>query len=139
SLDELHDWLEGPGAVMGIPTEYITKPYLELHAANYPPTFKPEFVNAYEIGAKNTLLGGAAIVNLGAFFYDYQDYQVSKIVDRTAVNENVDAKIWGLEVETVFRPSRDFRLVANLGYLDTKIGKGARSIDITNRTQGNDE
>ena len=77
------------------------------------------------------------ILNVGGFFYDYKDYQVSKIVDRTAVNENFDARIWGLEFETVFRTSSDLRLNASLGYLDTAIGAGAKSIDIMNRTQSN--
>jgi outer membrane receptor protein involved in Fe transport len=112
-------------------------PILELTAVEYARTFKPEFVNAFEVGAKNTLMGGALTFNSDAFFYDYKDYQVSQIRDRTAVNENFDAKIWGLEFETAFAPTRDLRFVANLGYLDTKIGKGMKSIDIMNRTQGN--
>src|SRR5690606_4318814 len=48
-----------------------------------PPTFEPEFVNALEAGTKNTLLGGALILNASAFYYDYEGYQVSKIVDRS--------------------------------------------------------
>src|SRR3546814_4679127 len=50
-------------------------------------TFKPEFVNAFEIGSKNSFMNGALTLNATAFFYDYKGYQVSKIVDRTAVNE----------------------------------------------------
>ena len=111
-------------------------PILELTQRNYGDTFLPEFVDAFEVGAKNTLLQGALTFNTGAFFYDYKDYQVSQIRDRTAVNENFDAQVWGLEFETAFAPSRNFRLLANLGYLDTKIGDGMRSIDIMNRTQG---
>jgi iron complex outermembrane receptor protein len=112
-------------------------PVLELTAVEYGPTFEPEFVDAYEIGAKNSLLGGALIANVNAFFYDYTDYQVSQIRDRTAVNENFDAKVWGLEFQTTFAPSRDFQVIANLGYLDTKIADGMKSIDIMNRTQSN--
>ncbi|HEX6858854.1 MAG TPA: TonB-dependent receptor [Caulobacteraceae bacterium] len=112
-------------------------PILRLTAVEYGPTFEPEFVDAFEVGAKNTLLNGALQFNTGAFFYDYKDYQVSQIRDRTAVNENFDATIWGLEFESVFAPSRNLRVIANLGYLDTKIGDGETSIDIMNRTQGN--
>ena len=111
-------------------------PILYLTGVEYGPTFEPEFVNAFEVGAKNTLLGGALIFNTGVFYYNYKDYQVSQIRDRTAVNENFDAKVWGLEFETVFSPSRDLKIIANLGYLDTQIGKGEKSIDIMNRTQG---
>jgi iron complex outermembrane receptor protein len=111
-------------------------PVIQLTAVNYGPTFDPEFVNAFEVGAKNTLLGGAMTLNLTGFFYDYIDYQVSQIRDRTAVNENFDAKIWGLEFETLFQPSRNLRINANLGLLDTEIADGETSIDVMNRTQG---
>ena len=113
------------------------RPVLKLTGVEYGPTFAPEFVDAIEVGAKNTLLGGAMTFNATGFFYDYEAYQVSQIRDRTAVNENFDATIWGLEFETVFSPSRDLRFNANLGYLDTKIADGSESIDIMNRTQGN--
>ena len=112
-------------------------PVLNLTAVEYGKTFKPEFVNAFEIGAKNTMLDGALTFNTDAFFYDYKDYQVSQIRDRTAVNENFDARIWGLEFETRFAPSRNLQFIANLGYLDTQIGKGMKSIDIMDRTAGN--
>jgi iron complex outermembrane receptor protein len=112
-------------------------PPLTLTAVEYGSTFEPEFVDAFEIGAKNTLLNGALTLNASAFYYDYNDYQVSQIRDRTAVNENFDAKVWGLEFETVFAPTRNLRVNATLGYLRTKIGKGESSIDIMNRTQGN--
>ncbi len=114
----------------------VRPPVLRLNAVEYGQTFEPEFVDALEIGAKNTLLGGAMTLNTTAFYYDYKDYQVSQIRDRTAVNENFDAKIWGLEFEAVYAPSRDVRINANLGYLDTRIAGGESSIDIMNRTQG---
>ncbi len=112
-------------------------PPLTLTAVEYGPTFDPEFVDAFEIGAKNTLLDGALNLNATAFYYDYKDYQVSQIRDRTAVNENFDAKTWGLEFEALFAPSRNLRINANLGYLDTRIGDGQTSIDIMDRTQSN--
>ncbi|MGE5566427.1 MAG: TonB-dependent receptor plug domain-containing protein [Parcubacteria group bacterium] len=108
------------------------KPVAQLKEA----TFRPEFVNAFEVGAKNTLLGGALTANGDVFFYDYKDYQVSKIIDRSVANENFDAKVWGVELEAMFAPSRNLQFVANLGYLDTAIGAGAESIDVMNRTQG---
>lgn len=100
-------------------------------------TFEPEYVNAFEIGTKNSLYDGSLRLNLTAFYYDYTDYQVSQIVDRISLNENFDARSMGLELETVFQPNRNFRLDANLGYLKTRIGDGESSIDVMNRTQGN--
>ncbi|MGE5500488.1 MAG: TonB-dependent receptor domain-containing protein, partial [Ignavibacteriales bacterium] len=113
------------------------RPMFTPIAQNTSPTFRPEFVNAFEVGAKNTLLQNALRLNGDVFFYDYKDYQVSKVVDRTVANENFDAHVWGLELEALFTPSKNLRLLANLGYLDTAIGSGARSIDVMNRTQGN--
>jgi outer membrane receptor protein involved in Fe transport len=110
---------------------------IDSFGAGNPSTFAPEFVDAFEIGAKNTLLGGSMILNLGAFFYDYKDYQVSKIVDRIASNENYDAKVWGMEIESIWEPVMNFRVNANVGYLDTRIGNGEKSIDLMDRTQGN--
>ncbi|HYG26618.1 MAG TPA: TonB-dependent receptor, partial [Caulobacteraceae bacterium] len=111
-------------------------PFLRLTGVEYADTFKAEFVDAFEVGAKNTLFGGAMTLNVSAFYYDYKDYQISQIRDRTAVNENFDAEAWGLEFETAFAPSRDLQVVANLGYLDTEIADGESSIDIMNRTAG---
>lgn len=102
-------------------------------------TFEPEYVNAIEIGTKNTLLDGALRVNTTAFYYDYKDYQVSQIVDRISLNENFDARIWGLEIETLYRPTPNLQLDANLGYLNTRIGDGEGSIDVMDRTQGDEE
>lgn len=100
-------------------------------------TFAPEFVNAIEIGTKNTLMGGSLLFNATGFAYDYQGYQISKIVNRTSVNENVDAKVYGFELESIWSPVRNLKLNANIGYLHTKIGAGVTSIDTMNRTQSN--
>src|SRR3546814_11129587 len=86
---------------------------------------------------KNTLLGGRMTINLSAFLYDYKDYQVSQIRDRTAVNENFDALLWGGELQFEYEPVRNLRFNANVGYLSTRIGDGESSIDIMNRTNGN--
>ena len=99
--------------------------------------FDPEYVNAFEIGAKNTFHDGRFRLNANAFYYDYKDYQVSQIVDRISLNENFDAKIWGVELEGIFHVTDRFRIDSNIGYLNTRIGDGEGSIDVMNRTQGN--
>jgi outer membrane receptor protein involved in Fe transport len=98
------------------------------------PVYDPEFVNAYELGTKNTLLGGDLILNLAAFYYDYSGYQISKFVNRISVTENIDAEVMGAELEAVWEPIRNLRLNLSGGLLDTKIKNGA-SIDPVNRTQ----
>ena len=100
-----------------------------------PPTFAPEFVDAWEFGSKNTFDDGRLVANVTGFHYDYIGYQVSKIVNRTSVNENIDAKIYGLELETIWAPIDNLRLNANVGYLHTAIGN-SESVDTFDRTQG---
>ncbi len=52
----------------------------------HPLTFKPEFIDAYELGSKNTLMDGGLTLNGDVFFYNYTGYQISEIVDRTSIN-----------------------------------------------------
>lgn len=99
------------------------------------PSYRPEFVNAYEIGSKNSLFGNRLTLNAAAFYYDYQDYQVSQIRGFSSTTENVDAQVQGAELEAVWEPLRGLRLNAALGFLDTQIKEG-ESIDEFDRTQG---
>lgn len=101
--------------------------------------FAPEYVNAFEIGTKNSFKNGRVRLNANAFYYDYEDYQVSQIVDRISLNENFDARIWGVELESVFHVTDRFRIDANVGYLNTRVADGEGSIDVMNRTQGNSD
>jgi outer membrane receptor protein involved in Fe transport len=98
-------------------------------------SFAPEFVNALEVGSKNSLLNGKLTLNATAFYYDYKGYQISRVVNLTTVTDNVDAKIHGLEVEAAWQPFQNLRVDANVGYLRTRITDGS-SVDVMNRTQG---
>jgi len=88
-----------------------------------PESFRPEQVDAFEIGSKNSFGNGALQLNLTAFYYKYKDLQLSKIVARTAVNDNVSADIYGFEAEAIVRP--DPNVVVNLGfsYLHSKVSE----------------
>ena len=81
--------------------------------------FDPEFVNAFEIGSKNQF--GALTLNLTAFYYQYDSLQLSRIVARTSVNDNVDAEIYGLEIEGLIRPTREFTVNFGFSYLHTEV------------------
>ena len=104
-----------------------------------PQEFGPEFVEAFEIGSKNTLLGGAVTANLAAFYYDYQGYQISQIANRSAVNWNIDAEVWGAELEVDWRVFENLRLGFRGGYEKTKVGDGQSLIDMIDRTAGDPE
>jgi len=100
------------------------------------PTFKPELIDAYEIGMKNTLLDGTMQLNLTGFYYDYKGYQISRIINRASTNDNIDAEVYGAELESIWQPVDGLRLNAAIGYLESKI-KNASLVDTFNRTQSN--
>lgn len=100
------------------------------------PTYEPEFINSIEIGTKNTLFDGTVQANATVFFYDYGGYQVSKIVNRTSLNENIDAEVRGFEFEGIWNPLDNLTLNLTLGILDTEIVSGD-SVDLLDLTQGN--
>jgi outer membrane receptor protein involved in Fe transport len=105
-------------------------------SATRPKTFRPEFVDAFELGSKNTFADGRATLNLAAFYYDYKDYQISEIVDRSAFNRNFDAEVWGAEMEAEWRPIENLKLGFKGGYEKTRIADGEQAIDLMDRTAG---
>ena len=111
---------------------------LSQYYLTHPETFAPEYVNAYEIGTKNTVLDGRLTANLSAFYYDYKGYQISEIVDRAAINLNFDAKVKGLELELDWRPLENLRLGFKGGYEDTQVADGMKAIDLMDRTAGHE-
>jgi len=100
--------------------------------------FEPEFINAFEIGAKNTLMGGAMQLNLTGFWYDYEGLQISRIINRTAFNDNVDAEISGLEAEMTWAATDRLLLNANLSFINTEV-KEVSLIDTRDPAAGIDE
>jgi len=93
-------------------------------AANQP--FAPEHVNAYELGLKSEWLNDTVLVNLALFRSDYNDLQVA-INQLPAgggpaallVKNAATSRAQGVELEGQWVASRDFRLGANIAYLDS--------------------
>jgi len=119
-----------PGAVLDVGSPNAPSILQPVH----PLTFKPEFVNAFELGSKNTLLDGALTLNGDVFYYDYKDYQISEIVDRTSVNLNFNAKVKGAEIEGSWEPLPGLRFNFAGGYEDTRLANGQSEIDLMDRT-----
>ena len=84
-------------------------------------SFNPEFIDSFEVGSKNTFLDGTLRLNLTAFYYKYKGLQLSRIVARTSVNDNVDANIYGLEVDAIIQPVRALAVNLGFSYLNTKV------------------
>ena len=87
--------------------------------------YKPETVTNYEAGLRANLLDRKLFLSATLFNMDYKDLQVSSVIGTasgpTAVTTNAaKAKIKGVELETLFRPTRNDRLSAYVSFLDGK-------------------
>ena len=102
----------------------------------HPLTFKPEFIDAFELGTKNTLLDGALTLNGDLFYYNYENYQISQIVDRTAINLNYDAHVKGAELEATYEPAPGLRFNFSGGWEEATVAKGQSAVDLMDRTAG---
>jgi len=105
-------------------------------SSTHPIAFAPEFINAFELGTKNTLLDGALTLNGDLFYYDYKGYQISQIVDRTSVNLNFDATVKGAEIEGTYEPVPGLRFNFSGGWEDSRLADGSKAIDLMDRTAG---
>ncbi|SMQ69700.1 TonB-dependent Receptor Plug Domain [Altererythrobacter xiamenensis] len=86
-----------------------------------PESFGPESIDAFEIGSKNTFANGALQLNATAFYYKYKGLQLSRIIARTSVNDSIDANIWGIELESIIRPSYNWLINMNFSYLNAEV------------------
>lgn len=84
-------------------------------------TFAPEFVNAFELGSKNSFAGGDLQANFSAFYYDYKNLQLGQRRSTSVQTINTDATIWGVESEFLWNPAPGLMFNANASYLDTKL------------------
>jgi iron complex outermembrane receptor protein len=84
-------------------------------------SFEPEFIDSFEIGSKNSFLDGTLQLNLTAFYYKYKALQLSRIVARTSVNDNVDADIYGIEGDAILSPTPGLLFNVGFSYLHTKV------------------
>jgi outer membrane receptor protein involved in Fe transport len=94
----------------------------------FPNTFAPETLDSYELGTKNTLpfLGGTLQANLDGWYYNYRGFQVAKIINRQAVNANINTKMYGGEGELLFAPDDRWQFSAIFGYTHTRIGNSSQ-------------
>lgn len=93
-------------------------------------TFAPENLTAYTLGAKNRFFDNKLQLNIEAFYWDYKDQQITFVggvrtangtfaQGSTTVNAG-KSRIYGIEFETRFAPSRNDLLSLNVQYLNGK-------------------
>ena len=106
----------------------------------HPLTFKPEFVDAFELGTKNTLLDGALTLNGDVFYYNYKGYQISRHRRSHCDQSTISMPhIKGAELEATWEPLPGLKFNFAGGYEDARVAKGDHSVDLMDRTAGNPE
>lgn len=85
--------------------------------------FDPENVTTYEIGFKGDFADGRLRSNIAFFYNDYEDLQTNAWDPAISANLRTNvgsAHTYGVELENTALLTRDLRLTANLGYLESK-------------------
>ncbi len=85
------------------------------------PAFDQESVKAFEVGAKSDWLDNRLRLNAAAFYYDYEDLQVSTFINNLTLTTNAAAAtIWGIEADIVARPVPALDITAGISFLDAE-------------------
>ncbi|PLK27591.1 TonB-dependent receptor [Novosphingobium sp. TH158] len=89
------------------------------------PTFAPETVWTYELGAKASLLDGRVLLSAALFHSQYRDFQARVGGGNTGINGGsfpvINAgklRMQGFEIEATIKPTKALTLNASVGYLD---------------------
>lgn len=100
--------------------------------------FGPEFIDAYELGVKSTLLDGRLDLNVALFYNDYQDYQagIQECVDEAGnilppelavpcgqYGNVADADVQGAELEFQAYLLDDMQIIGAVSYIDFEFGE----------------
>jgi iron complex outermembrane receptor protein len=89
--------------------------------------YKPEMLEAYAIGSKNRLFGGAVQANAEAFYWDYKNHQEIYLTQQQAdplisspLTHNIGAAtVKGFSLDTLYRPTANDLFSLQLEYLDS--------------------
>jgi iron complex outermembrane receptor protein len=95
-------------------------------------TFQPEHLNAYEIGVKSTFQGPVpGTVNAAIFYNDFNNQQILgtfvSSIPGAPPNAGIlnvgKSRIYGLDLDSTLRPTRDLTLNIGYTYLSSKLVK----------------
>ncbi len=97
-------------------------------ASQAAPTFQPEKVTAYEVGTKNRFFDRTVQFNVSAFYNDYKSLQEQRqaIIGGTTLQTTFNAataRSYGVEIESIWQPTPQLRIGANLSVLSAKYKK----------------
>jgi outer membrane receptor protein involved in Fe transport len=100
-----------------------------LDPAKYPDTpqvFPDTELMAYEVGIKIDFPESGMRLNTSAYIYDASDYQVTKIQNKTRVNEGIDVDMMGIESEFIWVPlsAPQWQINAGISFEESEIASG---------------
>jgi len=94
--------------------------------------FDSETINAYEIGAKNSLLDGRLLLNTTFFYYDFKNRFITEVQNNVTTTVNAPAAvIYGLELQWIWAATDRLQISGNAGWLHTEISEDFLSQDNT--------
>ena len=86
--------------------------------------YDKESVWSYEVGLKRRLPDARGYLNLAAFFIESDNWQevrvltdeMGRVISSAFIGANADIESYGFEIETVYEPVENLKLVASYGY-----------------------
>ena len=83
--------------------------------------FRPETLDAYEVGIKTDLFGNDVRLNVAGFYYDYNDVQV-QLLNQGAITiiNGAKARDYGIDADLNWQVSQELRLSGGLGWISPK-------------------
>ena len=91
--------------------------------------FAPEKVKAFEVGSKNTFFDNMLTLNAAAYINNYSDLQAQTSIPNpnapltsvTALVQNIGKdRAYGIDLEAMFRPTKNLRTTLAYNWLDAK-------------------
>ncbi len=100
---------------------------------NLPPTTRADTLINYEVGFKSDLLKRRALLNLAAFYIDWDDIQQSVFVGGIAGIDNAGkARSQGLELELSYSPWERLRIDVGAAYTDATLRSSPPAMGLKN-------
>lgn len=109
--------------------------------------FDNEEVWNFETGIKSAIPDAGVILNASLFYYVYDNKQAIALVNDVAgsdipqyVIDTSDEKAWGIDVDAQWRPVDQFRLYANVAFIDAtfkkRLTRGTDPLDLSGEPTG---
>ena len=82
--------------------------------------YKPERLDAYEVGVKSELFDRIARVNVSGFYYKYANIQVPKFDTTAIISNGAKAELYGLDLDMEARLTSQLTINGGLTWLHTE-------------------